>query len=373
MSEAETFDVVVIGGGPAGLATAIGLAAAGFETAVVERRRPPIDRACGEGLMPDGLVELAALGIHLPLEETADFRGIRYLDGDIIAEAEFRGGAGRGIRRTVLHRAMASRAAELEVDLRWGVRCTSMEPGVVSTDAGPIRGRWIVAADGRNSMIRRSAGLDARIRRRRRVGVRRHFGLRPWTDHVEVYWSDRCEAYVTPVGRDLIGVALLNHGKRAKFDDLLLEFPQLSARLDGAEVASRDRGAGPFGQRCSSPVSGRLALVGDAAGSLDPISGEGLSVAFLEARAVVGAIIADDLSEYCSAHQAIRRTPTILTGLLSHMARHPAVRGRVIRALSSSDALFGRALAVGSRQIPARWTGRDGVLHMAWELARHGT
>jgi len=371
-NQPESFDVVVIGGGPAGLATAIGAVAAGLHTVVLERRRPPVDRACGEGIMPDGLERLARLGVEIPPDRCAGFRGIRYLDGAVRAEAMFPNGPGRGVRRLVLHDALVRRAVEQDVELRWGVRCTGLEADAVLTDAGRVRGRWVVAADGRTSMLRRLAGLEAPPPRRQRFGVRRHFTVAPWTDHVEVYWSDRCEAYVTPVGEDLIGVALLSHGPAASFDELLGAFPGLADRLAGAEAASRDRGAGPFGQRCTSVVRGRVALVGDAAGSLDPISGEGLSVSFHEAGAVVDAMVAGDLHRYRWAQRSLRRIPTILTGLLSFMARHPVVRRRVIRALATSDTLFGRTLAIGSRQLAARLTGRDGVLQMAWDLARHG-
>ncbi|MGB6361235.1 MAG: FAD-dependent oxidoreductase, partial [Thermoanaerobaculia bacterium] len=67
-------DVVVVGGGPAGLATAIAARDLGLAVTVLERRQPPIDKACGEGLMPDGVRRLAALGVRLEPERARPFR-----------------------------------------------------------------------------------------------------------------------------------------------------------------------------------------------------------------------------------------------------------------------------------------------------------
>jgi flavin-dependent dehydrogenase len=371
MSATDHYDVIVVGGGPAGLATAVAVAARGMRVVVLERLRPSIDRACGEGVMPDGLESLAALGVVLPGDQTAEFRGIRYLDGPLLAEADFPGRAGRGVRRTVLHDALASRAEEVGVELRWGVRCDGLEDDAVVTDLGRVHGRWIVAADGRASRLRTWAGFAVRSPRRKRYGIRRHFRIEPWTDRVEVHWSDGGEAYVTPVAPDLVGVAILSEGRGRSFDDFLPGFPALCDRLSEAEPASRDLGAGPFGRRCLAVARGRMALVGDAACSLDPISGEGLSVAFHEARAVAEALSNGDLHSYRTAHAAIRRIPSRLTGLLTVMARRPTVRRRAMVALASSDGLFSKMLAVGSRQLPVRLAGPDGVLNMAWELARY--
>ncbi|HSC20975.1 MAG TPA: FAD-dependent monooxygenase, partial [Solirubrobacterales bacterium] len=240
-------DVAIVGGGPAGLATAIEARLAGLSAAVLDRGRPPLDKACGEGLMPDAVARLAAMGVPLA---GRPFRGIRYLDGGTVAQGTFPGPPGLGVRRTALHAALAARARELGADLRWGTAATGLAPEGVETAAGLLPARFVVGADGLNSRVRRGAGLESTepakaSRHARRFGVRRHYAMAPWSDFVEVTWGREAEAYVTPVAGDEVGVAILWSGPARGFDDLLPRFPELAARLSGVPAASRDRGAGP--------------------------------------------------------------------------------------------------------------------------------
>ncbi len=323
--------------------------------------------------MPDGVACLERLGVVLAPGEFAGFEGIRYVDGAVRAEAAFAVGRGLGIRRTVLHDALRRRAEELGVELRWGTAISGLRPDGVETGAGRVRGRFTVAADGRNSPASAprgpgTAGRDSGAR----IGVRRHFEVAPWSRFVEVHWTDGCEAYVTPAGENLVGIALLSDDRVVRFDDRIKQFPELMERLGPADAASRDRGAGPFGQRCRRAVRGRLALVGDAAWCLDPITGEGLSLAFHEAHAVVESILARGLEEYAQAHRRLRRVPAVLTWTLTQAAAQPVVRRRMMRALASSDNLFGRLLAIGSGGQKPRLMGPYGALGLAWELGRRG-
>jgi flavin-dependent dehydrogenase len=365
-------DLVVAGGGPAGLATAIRAKMEGLDVILVEAAHPPIDKACGEGLMPDGADLLFHIGVDLEGIETRPFRGIRYLDGDLMAEGIFPGKPGLGIRRTVLHEALVARAEEIGVDLRWGVRVRGLSVDVLETDAGPVTGRWLVGADGRMSRVRRWAGLDGRPARRRRIGLRRHYEIEPWSDKVEVYWENGSEAYVTPVGERLVGVALLSDGGRVRFDDGLARFPALVQRLAGAPVASTDRGAGPLEQRCKRVVGENLALVGDASGYLDAITGEGLALAFHQAFALVAALTANDLSEYARSHRRVRRYPIAITRLLLLVERRPWLRRRVMRSLAGDPTLMSRFLALKMRDPEPRLLGGDGLLPLAAAALRGG-
>ncbi len=163
-SAAELLDVLVVGGGPAGLATAILVALRGLRVAVVEPRSGPIDKACGEGLMPAALRRLQDLGVDPP---GRDLRGIRYLDEGHQADALFGPeGSGRGVRRTTLQAALAARAAELGIPILPRRAAGYVREADGTFSAAGLRARYLVAADGLHSPLRRAAGLDPMPRQR---------------------------------------------------------------------------------------------------------------------------------------------------------------------------------------------------------------
>lgn len=346
---AKTRDLVIVGGGPAGLATAIEARLAGLDTLVLDGRRPPIDRACGEGLMPGGVCRLKRLGVRLSATDGWIFNGVRYVTAGVSADARFGFSAGVGIRRTTLHRALGARAAELGAELRWGAAVRGLTSHGVTTDRGEVRAHWLVAADGRLSQVRSWAGIATTTPTRARFGRRRHYEIEPWTDLVEVHWGDNAEAYVTPAGPRLVGVAVLTGERPLDFDRIIGGLPQLARRLAGAPTVSDDRGAGPFGQRPARVFDRRLALVGDASGCLDPITGEGLSLAFGQAAAVIAAITAGDLRGYAAEHRRLMRLPSTITRLLLAVERRPGLRRRMIGRCAAWPTLFGRLVGlVGS-------------------------
>ena len=132
-------------------------------------------------------------------------------------------------------------------------------------------------------------------------------------------------------------------------------------------AASRDRGTGPLRQRARAVRKGNVALVGDAAGYFDAITGEGLAVALHESAALVAAILAGDLGRYAAAHRRINRLPNLMTGLVLAMERRPRLRARAIRALAAEPALFSRLLGIHARTLPPRRLGL-GALRLAWRL-----
>jgi flavin-dependent dehydrogenase len=185
---------------------------------------------------------------------------------------------------------------------------------------------------------------------------------------VEVYWGLGCEAYVTPVGPDLVDVALLGGAVGAgRFSERLQQFPRLAARLRGAAAVSEVRGAGPFGQRGRGVWRGNVALVGDASGCLDPITGEGVSLALHQARALVEALLAGDLRRYARAHSRQGRAPRRLNALVLAMGRRPRLRRHVVRTLSEEPRLFTRFLAAAGAGAPAM---AGALVLMAWPLVR---
>jgi flavin-dependent dehydrogenase len=329
-------DVLVIGGGPAGLAAAIAARLKGFDVTVVDAARPPIDKACGEGVLPAGVEVLRRLGVRLSGDDALPFRGIRFVDAGGSVEANFRFGPGLALRRTRLHQILATRASELGVRLHWGT-CVS--------DASKLPScRWIVGADGQNSCVRRAAGLDAASRESSRFGFRRHYRLSPWTDFVEVHWGSRCQIYVTPVSHDEIGVALLSRDSHLRLDSALLKFPELQRRLKGAEASSTERGAVTVSRRLRRVFRGRTVLVGDASGSVDAITGDGLSLSFHQAVALSEALGSGELASYQAEHSRLARRPAFVANMLLSLDRFPALRRSVLRMLAFEPPIFAKLL-----------------------------
>lgn len=284
--------------------------------------------------MPGGLAALCALGVD-PVG--MPFRGIAYADAHRRAEARFSAGPGRGVRRTTLQTAMVERAEDCGVEwIPAKVAAVVQDPGGVT--AAGVRARYLVGADGLHSAVRRSVGISATVGAPRRVGLRRHFQVAPWSDFVEVHWSPMGEAYVTPVEDDLVGVAILS---RHRHD--LAWFPELVRRLAGASCGA-ERGCGPLRQVVSRRVAGRVLLVGDAAGYEDALTGEGISLAVKQAGAAVTAIINDSPGDYERDWRRITRRYRLMTrGLVLATGPRPARRW-VLPVCVTAPALFRRAV-----------------------------
>ncbi|MEU9127610.1 NAD(P)/FAD-dependent oxidoreductase [Kitasatospora sp. NPDC048540] len=333
-------DLLVVGGGPAGLATAIRAAGAGLRAVVAEPRPAPVDKACGEGLMPSAVGALDELGVRV---SGHPLRGIRYLDATTGrgATAEFRGGPGLGVRRTALHTALAERAAELAVPVL-PVQVREFQQGRFTVTAAGLTCRHLVAADGLHSPVRRALGLHrppGPAAPPARYGLRRHYRLAPWSDLVEVHWSPQAEAYVTPLAPDLVGVALLT-ADRAPYQEQLARFPVLAGRLAGAAACTPVRGAGPLRQRVRARVHGRVLLVGDAAGYLDALTGEGVSVALASAQALVRCVAAGRPADYERAWRRASRSYRLLTGSLLWARQQPLLAQRIVPAAVRLPGLF---------------------------------
>jgi flavin-dependent dehydrogenase len=284
--------------------------------------------------MPGGLAALTSLGVDpagLP------FRGIAYLNEHRRAEARFRSGPGRGVRRTTLHAALAARAKEQ--DTEWiSTRITSIEQDAAGVAAAGVRAKWLIAADGLHSTVRRAVGIEAVAGKPRRYGVRWHYHEPAWSDFVEVHWSRWGEAYVTPVEPDLVGVAILS-SRRPDVE----WFPRLSRQLRGAD-RGRARGCGPLRQVVSRRVAGRVLLIGDAAGYEDALTGEGISLAVKQAGAAVAAIVDEAPSSYEAAWRRITRDYRLLTRTLVLATAPRAGRRAVVPAATLLPGVFGRAV-----------------------------
>jgi len=338
-------DVFVIGGGPAGLAAALAAKRKGFRVILGDGMKPPIDKACGEGLMPDAVEAARAIGIPLPTSPRAPFRGIRFLGNGVSATADFPDGTGWGMRRTALHQTMIEAARAAGVDLRWETVVTGIDGCRVHLSNGGVTARWIVGADGGQSLARKWASLDTGMRGSHRFGFRRHYQVAPWAEYVEVHWGDAFQIYITPVAPEEVCVALISRDPRRRLDDALSAFPELAARLRHASVSSSDRGATSSTRKLKKVWSGRVALIGDASGSVDAVTGEGLCLAFQQAGALADAFARNDLASYQTAHDRISQRPRLMSALLLSLDRIPPLRRRVLQAFAGKPELFSRVLA----------------------------
>lgn len=338
-------DVFVLGGGPAGLAAAVACRRRGFTVALADGCLPPIDKACGEGLLPRSLIAAAQLGIEIPERAGFSFRGIRFSGPSHSVSALFPQGNGRGVRRTLLHSLLVDAAAKAGVQMHWGVSVTGIKGHMVQMKPGLMSARWIIGADGGQSMVRRWAGLSKIRHESRRFGFRSHYAIAPWAEEMEIYWNEGCQFYVTPIAADEICVALMSRDSRLRIGDALPRFPTLFSRLRGIRPSTQERGSFAATRRIRRIVCGHIALVGDASGSVDAITGEGLGLAFEEAIALAAAIEAGDLSQYEAEHARITRHPVFTAGFLLTLDRSAWLRDRALQALSARPELFASLLS----------------------------
>jgi menaquinone-9 beta-reductase len=328
-------EILVAGGGPVGLAAAIEARLAGLDVVVVEPRVGPIDKACGEGLMPGAVPALARLGVHprgFPL------RGVDYRDARRHAEHRFVAGNGLGVRRTTLHTALRARAEELGARFVVG-RVDAVEQDSTGVEAAGVRASWLLAADGLHSTVAREVGLALPApKARRRYGQRRHYTVEPWSDLIEVHWTKAGEIYVTPTADGMVGLSLLAR-QGTNFDDAVAAAPELAARIKGSEPATALRGAGPFRQRTRSRVAGRALLLGDASGYVDALTGEGIRIGLDQARAAVAAVHAGRPVAYEKEWERVTRDFRRLTGGVVRLATSP-LRPAIVPIAKAAPGIF---------------------------------
>jgi flavin-dependent dehydrogenase len=287
--------------------------------------------------MPDCRSAAAKIGIEIPPEAGFEIHGIRFHGAGRCVEADFPGGRALGVRRVVLHRILVEAAERAGVELRWDSPVANLHE---------TRARWIVGADGSSSLVRRRAGLDRYVRNTRRFTYRQHYALPPWTSLVEVYWGAGCQIYVTPTGANEVGVALISREQGLRVDQALQRFPVLAERLRGVPVASRGRGAITAMMRLRSVTHGNVALIGDASGSVDAITGEGLCLAFKQAALLADGMARGDLSEYGRLHPRLALRHALMARVMMLLDIGPRVRGLGFRALCAAPWVFEKLLQV---------------------------
>lgn len=332
-------EICICGGGPSGLAAAIALRQAGYSTSLYDTAVPPIDKACGEGLLPDGITALEELGVHLPADAGMPFEGIRFHNAGRVAQARFRGSPGIGIRRTVLHSCLVKRATELGVCMHWGSGAIK-RPGAYDL---------LVGADGVRSAVRRDSGLDC-APGASRFGFRQHFQASPFSSFVDVFWRGRAQIYVTPLAANEIGVSVISADPHYRLNRALRDFPEVQERLHGAKTLSSERGSLSTMRRLRCIHKENVVLIGDASGSVDAITGEGMCLSFRQALALAKALQRGNLAEYGRAHDRITKRARLMARVLLTLGDHNLIRRPAIAGLSHLPALFSSLLSfhVGS-------------------------
>ena len=373
-------DVVVVGAGPAGAAVAAMLGEAGMCVVLLDRDRFPRDKPCGEGLMPAGVDVLRSLG--LPVETMPALEGVTYRVPEVGSAVGMfsQGRTGRGARRLTFDQLLAERAAGTpNVTAHFGCAAKGMawEDGrtVIGTDAGEVRARHVIGADGLRSQVARWMGWARPPRRPGRYALVAHAAA-PGHDfrRVVVTLLPGREVYAAPTSRDEVLVAVLGAEEGLRRDGEHVgdayarhvgeAHPEL--RVEGVAV----RGAGPFWVRPSSVAGRGVFLLGDAAGFLDPLTGDGMSDALVAAKMLARLLAAgerDPAIAYGAWERTQWRRRVFVSRLALSLTGTPLLARRALRSLQRRPATLNRLLDVndGSRSLwsltPRDWAALAGV------------
>ena len=386
-------DVLVIGGGPAGSATAILLAERGWSVRVVDKAAFPRPKICGEYLSPEAARALDRLGVLKDVDAAGavPLRGMRIAapDGTVLVADYPTAGPWRGYRdhalaveRERLDLILLDRARSLPVDVRVRHRAVDLlvdsraVVGAAVEDAEgrrvEVRARLVVGADGRASVAARALGLVRAHRLRRMALVQDMEGLDGFDGRGEIYVDPPDYSILNPVAPGRVNVSLvvpLAHARAfrgrlvAFFAARVKQLRALAARLEPARATGQLMAMGPLAYRVADPRHGGVALVGDAAGFYDPFTGEGLFAALRSAELLAevahaalrrGDLSARALAPYASARRRAFRDKARLTHLLQLAIRHRSLANAVAHALTRRPHLLSALMGAIGDFIPPR-------------------
>ena len=352
-------DVLVVGAGPAGSALAAGLARAGASVLVVEAAAHPRPKACAEYASPRIVEELARLGLDPAWTDAAvRLRGMDLHAGGHVTPIRYAGVRGRrrdawGVDRRSFDALLAQHATESGAQVRERTRAVALatERGrvagvrlrdVASGREEAVRATWTIGADGARSTLSRLLGVDRHVRFPRRLGLVAHYaGVPELTDHGEMHVGGAFYVGLapTPGGELNVGMALPMNGRAGRttkrYETAIAAIPAVARRLAGSRRLSPIRGAAPIGHRVAEVAGPGWLLVGDAAGFVDPFTGEGIHRALRSARAATNAILGggDVGLAYRRERRAAFAAKSVLSWLVQCVLASPPLMSHAVARL----------------------------------------
>jgi flavin-dependent dehydrogenase len=392
-------DVIVVGAGPAGAATAILLGERGLDVLVVDRATFPRPKICGEYLSPESARILDRLGVLKAVDAAGatPLVGMRITapDGTVL-DARYRSvddrrpyrGHALALSRSVLDAILADRLRALPVDFREGVRVTDLvtdrDPvtggarvtGVEMLDAAgrlqTVAAPLVIGADGRASVVAHRLGCRHPHRLRRIALVTYVAGLADCGDVGEIFIDPPDYAILNPLAPDRVNMSLVVpladvspwRGRLgAFFAARVKQLVHLARRMAGAECVAPIEAMGPLAYQVTAPRHGGVLLVGDAAGFYDPLTGEGVFSALrgaeLAAEMASHALARGDVSlaalaEYRHARRAEFADKQRFTRALQFVIAHRRVANVTAHTLARRQDLLDLTLGVVGDFIPPR-------------------
>jgi 2-polyprenyl-6-methoxyphenol hydroxylase-like FAD-dependent oxidoreductase len=380
------YDIIIVGAGVAGSSSAISLGQEGYRVLLLDRAVFPRHKTCGEGIMPEGVRILDSLGL-LPsmLDEGAGVvQGLRFRSqAGVWAQADFPPLVGEPaysvvIRRYELDHLLIQHAKSLPtVTVREGFAMEEAlcNGGTIQGVTGhqvdqpkrseTLRAPLTLGADGMRSRFHNRYGITRRVRRRQRWGISGHLkgveGLRPY---IEVLFQADHEIYLAPLSGDMALVAILLEKKAMaalrgnlaeRYYQFLKSAPGLGQRVRDSEMVPPVGARGPLGFTVDPVYLPGLLLIGDSAGFLDPITGEGMTLALKSVQAAVpvvqqafetGNFGPEILGQYAAERARVIKDVSQLTQLMLNVSRWSVLTDRAIRGLSSDEKLFQKLLGI---------------------------